>query len=168
MSWTAAIASVLYVFALLIVLHLDKSACFNFRFDLVIAQLQHDTGSLAIDLQFCRTQVCVVALGEGKHENALPRSLAHRRDGHSGSSCAHRHDHAAFRSSTGLPNERQPWLAKLCHSSWIATQGPRLVVPLAPRVRDCHRAVAGARAFRLAPMWQSPLGRQIRFSARGI
>src|SRR5690606_19698083 len=124
MSWTAAIASVLYVFALLIVLHLDKSACFNFRFDLVIAQLQHDTGSLAIDLQFCRTQVCLVALGEGKHENALPRSLAHRRYGHSGSSCAHRHDHAAFRSSTGLPNERQPWLAKLCHSSWIGTPGP--------------------------------------------
>jgi hypothetical protein len=53
---------------LLIVFYLDQSACFNFRFDLVFAQFQHDPGSLAIDLQLRRTQVRLVALGEGEHE----------------------------------------------------------------------------------------------------
>jgi hypothetical protein len=53
---------------LLIVFHLDQSACFNFRFNLVLVQLQHDTGSSAIDLQLSRTQVRLVALGESEHE----------------------------------------------------------------------------------------------------
>ena len=40
----------------------------DFRFNLVIAQLQHDAGSLAIDLQFRRTQVRLVAFDEGEHK----------------------------------------------------------------------------------------------------
>jgi hypothetical protein len=61
---------------LLIVFHLDQSACFNFRFDRVIVQIQYDAGSLAIDLQFRRIPIDKVVIAGCRAHIGVTEQLA--------------------------------------------------------------------------------------------